>query len=195
MKKILIIFAHPAIQKSRMHQRLIQSIKDMKAVTLNNLYENYPDFYIDIIREQQLLIEHDIIIWQHPFYWFSSPAILKEWFDLVLQHGFAYGMKGRSLEGKQVLSVISTGGSKEVYSREGRNQFTVNEFLLPFRKTANLCHMDYLPPYVIYGSQSTTLADIENQTVKYKNLLTSLRDEKWESTQLTTVEYLNELTD
>lgn len=195
MKKILIIFAHPAIQKSRMHQRLIQSIKDMKAVTLNNLYENYPDFYIDIIREQQLLIEHDIIIWQHPFYWFSSPAILKEWFDLVLQHGFAYGMKGRSLEGKQVLSVISTGGSKEVYSREGRNQFTVNEFLLPFRKTANLCHMEYLPPYVIYGSQSTTLADIENQTVKYKNLLTSLRDEKWESTQLTTVEYLNELTD
>ncbi len=195
MKKILIIFAHPAIQKSRMHQRLIQSIKDMKAVTLNNLYENYPDFYIDIIREQQLLIEHDIIIWQHPFYWFSSPAILKEWFDLVLQHGFAYGMKGRSLEGKQVLSVISTGGSKEVYSREGRNQFTVNEFLLPFRKTANLCHMDYLPPYVIYGSQSTTLADIENQTVKYKNLLTSLRDEKWESAQLTTVEYLNELTD
>ena len=195
MKKILIIFAHPAIQKSRMHQRLIQSIKDMKAVTLNNLYENYPDFYIDIIREQQLLIEHDIIIWQHPFYWFSSPAILKEWFDLVLQHGFAYGMKGRSLEGKQVLFVISTGGSKEVYSREGRNQFTVNEFLLPFRKTANLCHMDYLPPYVIYGSQSTTLADIENQTVKYKNLLTSLRDEKWESAQLTTVEYLNELTD
>ncbi len=195
MKKILIIFAHPAIQKSRMHQRLIQSTKDMKAVTLNNLYENYPDFYIDIIREQQLLIEHDIIIWQHPFYWFSSPAILKEWFDLVLQHGFAYGMKGRSLEGKQVLSVISTGGSKEVYSREGRNQFTVNEFLLPFRKTANLCHMEYLPPYVIYGSQSTTLADIENQTVKYKNLLTSLRDEKWESAQLTTVEYLNELTD
>lgn len=195
MKKILIIFAHPAIQKSRMHQRLIQSLKDMKGVTLNNLYENYPDFYIDIIREQQLLIEHDIIIWQHPFYWFSSPAILKEWLDLVLQHGFAYGMKGRSLEGKHVLSIISTGGSKEVYSREGRNQFTINEFLLPFRKTANLCRMEYLPPYVIYGSQSTTLADIENQTVKYKKLLTSLRDEKWENTQFPTVEYFNELID
>lgn len=178
-----------------MHQRLIQSLKDMKGVTLNNLYENYPDFYIDIIREQQLLIEHDIIIWQHPFYWFSSPAILKEWLDLVLQHGFAYGMKGRSLEGKHMLSIISTGGSKEVYSREGRNQFTVNEFLLPFRKTANLCRMEYLPPYVIYGSQSTTLADIENQTVKYKKLLTSLRDEKWENTQFPTVEYFNELID
>lgn len=195
MKKILIIFAHPAIQKSRLHQRLTKSAKDLNGITINNLYENYPDFYIDIIREQQLLIEHDIIIWQHPFYWYSSPAILKEWFDLVLQHGFAYGIKGNSLEGKQVLSVISTGGSKEAYSKEGRNQYTVNEFLVPFRQTASLCRMEYLPPYVIYGLQSTTLADIENQTIKYKKLLSSLRDEKWENTQFKTIEYLNELTD
>ncbi len=195
MKKVLIIFAHPAINKSRIHRRMTDSVKNLNGITLNNLYEKYPDFYIDIIQEQQLLIEHDIIVLQHPFYWYSAPAILKEWFDLVLQHGFAYGEKGRSLEGKQVLSVISTGGNKEVYSKEGRNHYTINEFLVPFRQSANLCRMDYLPPYVIFGSHTITPAEIEVHSAKYKKMLTALRDNQWESSQLESVEYMNELTD
>lgn len=195
MKKILVIFAHPAIKKSRIHKRLTDSLKNLHGITVNNLYENYPDFYIDIIKEQQLLIEHDIIVWQHPFYWFSSPAILKEWFDLVLQHGFAYGNKGRSLEGKQVLSVITTGGNKEFYAKEGRNQFTINEFLVPFKQSAKLCLMEYLPPYVIYGSHTITHDDIEIHVSKYKKMLTTLRDEKWENSLIQSVEYFNELID
>jgi len=195
MKKILIIFAHPAIQKSKIHRRLTDSVKNLNGITVNNLYEKYPDFYFDIIAEQQLLIEHDIILWQHPFYWYSSPAILKEWFDLVLQHGFAYGLKGRSLEGKQVLSVISTGGNKEVYSKEGRNQFTINEFLVPFKQSANLCNMEYLPPYVIYNSHTLTSADIDVHVMKYKKLLTDLRDEQLDSSQIKSVEYFNDLLD
>ena len=62
----------------------------VEGVTVNNLYEKYPDFFIDVPEEQRLLLENDIIIWHHPFYWYSAPAILKEWMDLVLQHGFAY---------------------------------------------------------------------------------------------------------
>lgn len=30
---------------------------------------------------------------QHPFYWYSTPALLKEWQDLVLEHGWAYGFR------------------------------------------------------------------------------------------------------
>jgi glutathione-regulated potassium-efflux system ancillary protein KefG len=193
MKKILIIFAHPALHKSKIHKRLTDSIKNVQGITLNNLYENYPDFYFNIITEQQLLIEHDIIVWQHPFYWYSSPAILKEWFDLVLQHGFAYGKRGRNLEGKQVLSVISTGGSKEVYSSKGRNQYTVNEFLIPFKQSANLCMMQYLPPYVIYDASNLTNFDIDNYASQYKQLLISLRDEKIDNDKFNSVESLNEL--
>lgn len=195
MKKILIIFAHPALQKSKIHKRLTDSVKNLPGITVNNLYENYPDFYFDIIKEQQLLIEHDIIVWQHPFYWYSSPAILKEWFDLVLQHGFAYGLKGRNLEGKQVISIISTGGNKEVYCKEGRNQFTINEFLVPFKQSANLCNMEYLPPYVIYGSHSLNSLDIENHTSNYKKLLIALRDEQMDNSLIKSVEYFNDLLD
>jgi len=193
MKKILIIFAHPAIQKSKIHRRLTDSLKNVRGITVNNLYENYPDFYFDIIKEQQLLIEHDIIVWQHPFYWYSSPAILKEWFDLILQHGFAYGINGRNLEGKKVLSIISTGGNKDVYSKEGRNRYTINEFLVPFKQSANLCLMEYLPPYVIFGSHTLTGVDIENHVANYKKLLISLRDEKIDRKKIESVEYFNDL--
>ena len=195
MKKILIIFAHPALHKSKIHKRLTDSVKNLHGITIHNLYENYPDFYIDIVAEQQLLIEHDIIVWQHPFHWYSSPAILKEWFDLVLQHGFAYGINGSSLEGKQVLSVISTGGNNQDYSKEGRNKHTINEFLIPFKQAANLCLMEYLPPYVIYNSHNLSVQDIENHVAKYRKILTSLRDEQLNDKQINSIEYFNNLTD
>lgn len=193
MKKILILFAHPALEKSRINIKLTTAVKKLSDVTFNNLYESYPDFYIDVVREQQMLMMHDIIVWQHPFYWYSSPALLKEWFDLVLQHGFAYGEKGRALEGKTVLSVVSTGGRREVYSREGRNHYSLNQFLVPFKQSANLCRMDYLPPYIIHGSHTITDVEIDQHVEQYIQLLTDLRDEKLETSSLATVEYLNDL--
>ena len=160
MKKILILFAHPAFHKSRINKVLMQEISGIEGVTINQLYENYPDFFIDVNKEQKLLVEHDVIIWHHPFYWYSAPALIKEWMDLVLEHGFAYGARGRQLEGKTVLSVISTGGSKEVYCQGGRNNYTINQFLTPFEQTANLCRMNYLPPFVVYGSYTIEKKDV-----------------------------------
>ncbi len=193
MKNILILFAHPAIEKSRINKKLIEAVKSIDGITLNDLYENYPDFYIDIVREQQLLQLHDIIVWHHPFYWYNSPALLKEWFDLVLQHGFAYGIDGRALEGKTALSVVSTGGRPEVYSESGRNRYTINQFLVPFRQSAELCRMTYLPPFVVHGSHTITNQGIKEYSEKYKTLLLNLRDEKINDKEVQGVEYLNEL--
>jgi len=78
---ILILFAHPALQKSRVNSRLIKYVRDIDGVTFHDLYEEYPDFHINIKREQKLLIESDIIVFHHPIFWFSVPAILKEWMD------------------------------------------------------------------------------------------------------------------
>lgn len=193
MKNILILFAHPAIEKSRINRVLIESVKDIEGVTVNDLYEHYPDFYIDIVREQQLLQLHDIIVWHHPFYWYNMPALLKEWFDLVLQHGFAYGLRGTALEGKKALSVISTGGRQEVYSETGRNQYTINQFLVPFRQSAILCRMEYLPPFVVHGSHTIDSKGINTYAENYKRLLTDLRDEKINREVFSHMEYLNEL--
>ena len=64
-------------------------------MTFHDLYEAYPDFHIDVEREKALLEEYPRIVWQHPFYWYSTPSLMKEWFDTVLQYGWAYG-KGAS---------------------------------------------------------------------------------------------------
>jgi len=194
MKRILIIFAHPAIQKSRINRKLIDAVSGLEWITVNNLYENYPDFYIDVIKEQQLLMLHDIVIWHHPFYWYSPPALLKEWFDLVLQHGFAYGKEGRALEGKDAISVITTGGQKEVYTKEGLHGHTVIQFLAPIKQSASLCKMNYLPPFVVHGSYTILKDETEQYAEQYKNLLINLRDEKYNRNDFLTAEYANELT-
>lgn len=191
MKKILILFAHPAFHKSRINKTLLSSIKNIEGVTLNNLYENYPDFFIDVKAEQKLLLEHDIIIWHHPFYWYSAPAIIKEWMDLVLEHGFAYGAKGVALEGKWALSVISTGGKKEVYCSTGSNHFTVNEFLAPFIQSATLCHMKYLPPFVVHGSHTLSEKELNKHASDFRQLILQLRDEKCNKTNFAKSEYIN----
>jgi glutathione-regulated potassium-efflux system ancillary protein KefG len=193
MKKILILFAHPAYQKSIINKALINGVRDLKGVTVNDLYEKYPDFFIDISAEQKLLLQHDIIVWHHPFYWYSAPAIIKEWMDLVLQHGFAYGRQGRALEGKWVMSAISTGGSAEVYSKTGSNHFTVNEFLAPFNQSVTLCRMLYLPPFVTHGSHTITSIRLDEQVAAYRQLLILLRDEKLTTEDFDKIHYMNQL--
>lgn len=193
MNRILIEFAHPAIQKSRINRQLINVAQSLNNITVNDLYDNYPDFFIDVKKEQQLLLNHDIIVWHHPFYWYSSPALLKEWMDLVLEHGWAYGERGRMLEGKSVLSVISTGGRREVYSVEGRNQFSINEFLVPFKQSANLCRMEYLPPFVVHGAHTIRQNEISVYAEKYKKALLMLRDGSYNPEGLKKAEYFNDL--
>ena len=174
--RVLILFAHPALQKSRVNSVLIRNVKKIKGITLQDLYELYPDFNIDIKFEQKLLITHDYIIFHHPFYWYSAPSIIKEWEDLVLEHGWAYGHQGNALKGKKLLNVITTGGREEAYRKDGHNRFTIREFLTPFNQMAHLCSMDYLPPYVIHGTHELTDMDIENQERDYLRTLQAICD-------------------
>lgn len=178
MKKILILFAHPALEKSRVNRTLIHQIGQMEAVTFHDLYEQYPDFDIAIEREQALVTSHDIVIFHHPFFWYSTPSILKEWQDLVLVHGWAYGRHGTALRGKQLLNLVTTGGKESAYQRNGHNRFTMRELLAPIEQTARLCGMDYLPPFVVHGTHSLTSEDIQKHAVECRLFLQALSDDR-----------------
>ncbi|HEX5001507.1 MAG TPA: NAD(P)H-dependent oxidoreductase [Bacteroidia bacterium] len=173
-KKVLILFAHPLYEKSRVHTALVRAIPRIPEVTFHDLYEFYPDFNINIEHEQQLLLQHDIIIWQHPFYWYSVPPMLKQWIDMVLEYGWAYGRGGTKLQDKWVMNVLSAGGPYEAYAADARNRFTVREFLAPLEQTVRLCHMHFLPPFVVHGTHKITTDLIDNQAHRYRNLIEHL---------------------
>ena len=178
MARVLIVFAHPALERSRIHRQLIRGLDDLEGVTFHDLYEAYPDFNIDIAHEQKLLLDHDLIVLQHPFYWYSTPAIVKQWEDLVLEHGWAYGTGGTALHGKRLLSVISTGGGAQAYQPDGYNRYTMRTFLTPLEQTARLCGMEYLPPFLIQGTHRLSEADIAQAAALYHETIIALRDEQ-----------------
>jgi glutathione-regulated potassium-efflux system ancillary protein KefG len=194
MPKILILFAHPVFEKSRVHKTMVQSASHIDGVTFHDLYEAYPDYDIDIDREQSLLLQHDIIVMQHPFYWYSCPAILKQWQDLVLEHGWAYGRGGTKLRGKSMFNAISAGGRQEVYQQSGYNRFTVRQLLAPFDQTAHLCKMNYLPPFVVHDTHRLDETTIELHASQYQQILIGLRDDKFSTGALDSIDYLNDLT-
>jgi glutathione-regulated potassium-efflux system ancillary protein KefG len=192
--RVLILFAHPALQKSRVNRRLIAAVRDLENVTVNDLYEEYPDLFVNVKREQELLLRHDIIVFQHPLYWYSCPALLKEWQDLVLQYGFAYGAQGTKLSGKWVLTAITTGGPLSSYQRDGYNYFTIRELLRPLEQTVRFCGMVYLPPFVLSGTLAVkNEAEFNGFATLYRHAIESLRDGKFGAGEFADVNYLNEI--
>lgn len=44
LRRVLVPFTHPALEKPRVNRALIQGLEDMEGVTFHDLYEAYPDF-------------------------------------------------------------------------------------------------------------------------------------------------------
>ena len=177
MKKILILFSHPKFEKSKANKILVDQIIDKEGVTFHDLYERYPDFHIDVTKEKELLTKHDVIIWHHPFYWYSCPPLMKQWIDTVLEFGWAYGPDANQLQNKTCLNVITTGGSRDLYCAKGTNSYTVNQFLRPFEQTANLCGMSYLPPFAVMGTHNLNNEDLTAYAKQYSKLIDLLQQD------------------
>jgi glutathione-regulated potassium-efflux system ancillary protein KefG len=190
--KILILFTHPRYERSTVNSILVNNIPDIPEITFHDLYEKYPDFNIDIEYEKSLLTDHQIIIWQHPFYWYSAPPLLKQWIDLVLEFGWAYGPGGSALKDKIVFNSITSGGQLSAYAREGYNRFTIKELLAPWQQTAFLCKMIYLPPFAIHGTHRIQNGELNIMADYYREILNRFVKGDFSVKEINNFSYLND---
>lgn len=172
-KRIHILYAHPTPHRSRVNRRLAEAAQAVPNVRLHNLYETYPDFYIDVRREQAMLEESDLIVFQHPIQWYSMPSLLKEWVDVVLEYGWAYGPEGTALRGKDFWLVVTTGSIEEAYRPGGYHGHEFPAFLPPIQQTALLCGMRWLPPLILHGAHKVDDAAIDAHLSAYLQRLVS----------------------
>lgn len=190
--KTLVIVVHPNMEQSRVNKGFMDEIRKQSDVKVHELYKEYPDEKIDIEREQQLLLDHDRIVLQFPFYWYSTPSLLKKWQDAVLTYGWAYGPNGDKLNGKEFVLAVSTGGPEHSYQAGGYNNYTLSELLRPLQATSNLIGTAYLPPFTFNGAVVASEDEIEkgakayvehvlnpelDPTVRLKNLTKKMQEE------------------
>lgn len=134
--KTLIIVSHPEIDESGSQQYLKEALPNSSDITFHHLESTYPEGKIDIEQEQQLLQQHDRIIFQFPLYWYSSPPMLKHWQDEVLTENFAYGFGGNKLKDKELGLVLVIGMPEKEYQVSGNEGYTLSALTTPYQAMA-----------------------------------------------------------
>lgn len=144
MKKVLIVNGHPTYEKSFSNKILLQEFSKSFTgnLVIHELSKEYPDYVIDVAKEQAGLKQADVVILSFPFFWYSVPAILKKWIDDVLVYGFAYGPGGDKVRGKKLLYSFTTGGDESSYTKEGHNKYSISEITAPLVAIAKFIGME-----------------------------------------------------
>lgn len=167
--KHLVIVTHPDIENSTINKTWVDELSQYdQQLTIHQLYKEYPDYKIDIQKEQELLIAHDQIIFQFPIHWFNTPFLLKKWMDEVLAYGWAFGPNGENLKGKKVRFAISTGGNEEAYA----NGNSMEDLLKSFKTSFQFCGSEVLPLHVFHGAgYEPSKENIDNNAKAYINTI------------------------
>jgi glutathione-regulated potassium-efflux system ancillary protein KefF len=173
-RPVLLIFAHPYPDRSRANSALLSALRGIEGIEVRSLYDLYPGFDIDVAAEQEALRSAGAVVWQHPMYWYSVPALLKLWFDKVLARGFAYGRGGTALVGKRCLWVVTTGGDDAAFKTQGMHRRPFTEFSPVVEQTALFCGMRWEPPLVLHGAHRVPEAELEMASARYRERLEAL---------------------
>lgn len=166
--RILFIVAHPYLRESRSNRAVVDAVSDLPGLTVHPLYDLYPYFHIDTRQEMETLLAHDMIVVQHPFYWYSMPALMRQWISEVFQPGWAYGAGGDKLKGKEFLLSVTIGGGAETYSENSYNRYPMETYLAPWNQTVHLCQMKWNKPALLYNSISASEEDLRQHGLQVR---------------------------
>jgi glutathione-regulated potassium-efflux system ancillary protein KefF len=175
---IVVIHAHPYPHSARATAALMDAIRGMPRLEVRSLYDLYPDFDIDARAERAALAPARLVILLHPLYWYTVPAALKHWFDVVLVKGWAYGDGGTALKDKDCLWVTTTGGDEEAFTPAGKHGGPIEDFARVVEQTARFCGMNWLEPFVVHGAHI-----VSNESLAHSAQALRARIEAWRLAQ------------
>lgn len=183
-RSILVLYAHPRPARSIVNRRLKRVAEGISGVTVVDLYAEYPTHHIDIPREQARVEAVDVLIFQHPVYWFSAPSLVKEWIDRVVTYSWALG-EHEALKGKIYLHAVTTASSHGVFAQEMTSRAALREQFHPFEAMAKLCGMRYLPPFSLFREVEEDSREdrLTIHAATYARFLRDLRDRKLDLAQ------------
>lgn len=171
--KTVVIFSHSYFENSVSNKAILEVLAKQENLEIRKLESLYPDGNIDVEAEQKALTEADVIVFQHPFFWYSVPPMLKKWIDEVMAYGFAYGSEGDKLKGKKFIHSFTTGGPKEGYTTEGYVGASVESLILPIKQMARLVQLEYLPPVITHGLNAMTNPNSAQEALGHSDKLIS----------------------
>lgn len=151
MKKVVVISGHPNLDVSLANQSILKQLQNKEEVEIVRLDALYPNYEIDVCKEQERLKEADIVVVQYPLFWYGMPSLLVRYFEQVLSHGFSHGTHGDKLQGKICIPSFTSGAKEEAY--DGITQYRIDEFLTSLQATCTLCNMKF-GGYVYTGGVS-----------------------------------------
>ena len=182
MTNVLVIVAHPDLRASKYNAALLEATEGLNHVTVHDLYAAYPDLVVDAEAEKALLLEHDVIVFQHPVYWYSAPALVRQWQDAVLTYNWAFTYDGTAskLNGKKAIVAVTTGGSSDNYTVDGMNGATIDTLLSSWKATLSLCQFDVQPIFALHGTAlgpGVSEEELATAVREYRELLSSYAPE------------------
>jgi glutathione-regulated potassium-efflux system ancillary protein KefF len=166
--RILVVFAHPAPRRSRVNRALADAARALPGVHVRDLYETYPDFYVDAPGERALVEACELLVFLHPIRWYGMPSLLKEWVDAVFEPDWAYARNRGVLAGKGFWLAASTGSGEDAYQPGGLHGRPFADFLAPFEQSAALCGMRWQAPLVLHGANQADDAQLAAHVAAFR---------------------------
>lgn len=171
-----ILLFHPDIEQSKVNAALARAASGLHHIAIADMAALYPtgiEMKRDSEREAARLLGADRIVLQFPMQWYSTPALMKQWQDVVLTRmAYIYGdTEGAGLAGKPLMVAATMGAEEATYRPEGRNRFTVAELLAPLQASANRFAMNWRDPFLVYGADALRGDDLAEAGHAYTSAL------------------------
>lgn len=151
MKKVLLVTGHPDFEKESVANKAAfkELTELLPSAEIDRLDLLYPDYKIDVQKEQKKLVESDIIVLQFPVFWYHMPALMQKWVEDVFLNGFSHNSEGNALVGKKLVLLMTAGAPESYY--KGEKAVYEQDLLIPIKGIVEATEMKLAGYEILYG--------------------------------------------